>query len=183
MNRLTLPGLLLLVMLGGWLLWRDDMGMPATPEAAATSQPRYHIEKLRAVRTDPQGTPLLRLTAEQAAYFDDGAASLTQIEAAGLSGEAAPWVLNAPSGTVTAGEKRLLLHAPVKGQGQWTSGENFDFAGSEVWVDDSQRQFYSSQPLTLVSPTRSAHAKGFSAGFDGKTLTMTQPELSYVLED
>lgn len=183
MSRLTLLALVLLTAFGGWLLWRDDMGLPETPETTATSQPRYHIEKLRAVRTDAAGAPLLRLTAAQADYFDDGAATLTEIEAAGLSGEAAPWILNAPSGTVTAGEKRLLLHAPVKGQGQWLNGENFVFAGSEVWVDDNQRQFYSSQPVTLDGPTRKARAQGFSAGFDGKALKMTQPELSYVLEN
>lgn len=183
MSRLKLLGLVALAVVSGWLLWHGDMGTPATPEVTATSQPRYHIEKLRAVRTDAAGTPLVRLTAAEADYFDDGSATLTQIEAAGLSGEAAPWVLNAPSGTVAAGEKRLLLHAPVNGKGQWMSGEGFTFAGSEVWVDDAKRQFYSSQPVTLDGPTRSARAKGFSAGFDGKTLKMTQPELSYVLEN
>lgn len=176
-------GLALLLVMAAVLLWQGGHAPDTATETAANGQPRYRIENLRALRTDASGQPLVRLTAESADYFDNGAASLQRIEALGLSGEAAPWALNAPSGTVAAGEKRLLLHAPVTGTGSWTSGEPFTFVGSAVWVDDAKRQFYSSEPLTLDSPSRTAKAKGFAAGFDGKTLKMTQPELSYVLEE
>ena len=125
----------------------------------------------------------MRLKADTADYFDGGAAALSNIETEGLSGGAAPWSLQSPSGTVAAGEKRMLLHKPVNGTGRWASGEGFVFAGSQVWVDDAKRQFYSTEPITITSPTRDAKAKGFTATFDGKTLKMTQPELSYVLGD
>jgi len=182
MSRLTLLNLALLTALGVWLFWRGELAAPPTTEASS-SQPRYHIENLRALRTDAQGQPLLRVTAAAADYFDGGAATLTQIEAVGLSGDAAPWSLNAPAGSMMAGDQRLLLHTPVKGAGRWSSGEAFTFVGSEVWVDDTQRTFYSSQPLTLDGPTRKARARGFVANFDGTTLKLTQPELSYVLEN
>lgn len=175
-------GLALLLVMAAVLLWQGGTAPDAATETAAYDQPRYRIENLRALRTDASGEPLVQLTAKSADYFDDGAATLAQIEAVGLSGEAAPWALKSPSGSMTAGEKRLLLHAPVTGTGRWTTGEPFTFVGSAVWVDDAKRQFYSSQPLTIDSPSRTAKAKGFSAGFDGKTLKMTQPELSYVLE-
>lgn len=174
--------LLLLVVVGSWLLWRGELARPPVAEPSP-SQPRYHIENLRAVRTDALGQPLLRLTATAADYFDGGAATLTQIEAVGLSGDAAPWSLNAPAGSMVAGDQRVLLHSPVKGTGRWSGGEAFTFVGSEVWVDDAQRTFYSSQPLTLDGRTRSARAQGFTANFDGTTLKLTQPELSYVLEN
>lgn len=183
MTRLTAIALALLLVMVAVLLWQGGSAPDAATETAANGQPRYRIEKLRALRTDAKGQPLVRLTAESADYFDNGAATLEQIEAVGLSGEAAPWALKAPSGNVTAGEKRLLLHAPVTGTGSWATNEPFTFVGSAVWVDDAKRQFYSSQPLTLDSPSRSAKAKGFAAGFDGKTLKLTQPELSYVLEE
>ena len=183
MSKLTAAGLALLALLVVALLWQGG-GMPdGATETAANTAPRYRIEKLRALRTDAKGEPLVRLTADSADYFDNGAAALQNIETVGLSGEAAPWALKSPTGTVAPGEKRLLLQAPVTGTGRWTSGEPFNFAGSAVWVDDAKRQFYSSEPITLDSPTRTAKAKGFTATFDGKTLKMTQPELSYVLGD
>lgn len=181
MSRSSAIGLAVLLLAVAVIIWRSG-GMPDEAlQGADSGAPRYRIEGLRALRTDASGLPLVRLTADTADYFDGGAAALTNIEAIGLSGEAAPWALKSPSGVVAAGEKRLLLHRPVTGTGRWTSGEPFVFAGSEVWVDDAKRQFYSSQPLTIDSPSRSARAKGFIAGFDGKTLKMTQPELSYVL--
>jgi len=183
MSRATLTGLALLLVMVAVLMWQGG-GTPDTgSETVASDAPRYRIEKLSALRTDKAGQPLVRLTADTADYFDGGAAKLTNIEAVGLSGSAAPWTLRSPTGTVAAGEKRLLLHKPVQGTGRWSSGEPFTFAGSEVWVDDSKRQFYSTEPVELDSATRSAKAKGFTAGFDGKTLKMTQPELSYVLGD
>jgi len=181
MNRLTAAGLALVVLAISVLMWQGANAPESSGEAATQGQPRYRIEKLRALRTDEQGQPLVRLTADTADYFDGGAAALTNIETVGLSGEAAPWALKSPSGTVAAGDKRLLLHAPVSGTGRWSSGEAFTFAGSAVWVDDAKRQFYSSEPITIDSPSRTAKARGFTGSFDGKTLKMTQPELSYVL--
>lgn len=183
MSRTTFSGLALLLVMVAVLLWQGGGAPDVIPETTADGAPRYRIEKLNALRTDADGQPLVRLTADQADYFDGGAAQLVNIEAIGLSGEAAPWALKSPSGTVAAGEKRLMLHAPVTGAGQWNTGEPFTFAGSAVWVDDSKRQFYSSEPLTIDSDTRNAKAQGFSAGFDGKTLKLTQPELSYDLGD
>ncbi len=181
MSKLTALGLALLLAMVAALLWQSASGPEEPITAANKALPRYRIENLRALRTDSRGEPLVRLTADSADYFDGGAASLSNIEAVGLSGEVAPWALKSPSGTVKAGERRLLLHKPVNGTGRWTTGEAFVFAGSAVWVDDAKRQFYSSEPLTIDSPTRTARAKGFVAGFDGKTLKLTQPELSYVL--
>ncbi len=181
MSRLTAIGLALLMLVMAALMWQSANQSDSATETASQGMPRYRIEKLRALRTDDRGLPLVRLTADTADYFDGGAAALTNIEAVGLSGEAAPWALKSPSGTVTAGEKRLLLHAPVNGTGRWANGEVFSFAGSEVWVDDARRQFYSTQPIVINSPSRNARAKGFTGSFDGKTLKMTQPELSYVL--
>lgn len=183
MSRATLTGLALLLAMVAVLIWQGGGTPDTSTDAVASDAPRYRIEKLSALRTDDTGQPLVRLTADTADYFDGGAAKLTNLEAVGLSGGAAPWTLRSPSGTVAAGEKRLLLHKPVEGTGRWSSGEPFTFAGSEVWVDDAKRQFYSTQPLVLNSATRNAKAKGFTAGFDGKTLKMTQPELSYVLGD
>jgi LPS export ABC transporter protein LptC len=183
MSRSSWLGLMLILLVVAVLVWQSSQTPGGANESVSSSQPRYRIENLRALRTDDQGTPLVRLTAATADYYDGGAASLTQIEAVGLSGEAAPWALKAPTGTVTAGEKRLLLHAPVSGTGRWNTGEQFQFAGSAVWVDDEKRQFYSNQPIEIDSPSRTARAKGFTAGFDGKTLQMTQPELSYVFDD
>lgn len=183
MSRTTLTGLALLLVMVAVLLWQGGGTPDTSTETVASDAPRYRIEKLSALRTDQTGQPLVRLTADTADYFDGGAAKLTNIEAVGLSGGAAPWTMRSPSGTVTAGEKRLLLHKPVQGTGRWSTGEPFTFAGSAVWVDDVKRQFYSSEPLVLESATRSAKAQGFVAGFDGKTLKMTQPELSYVLDD
>lgn len=183
MSKRTLTGLVLLLVMVSALLWQSASGPDEAAVTASNDTPRYRIEKLRAIRTDAQGEPLVRLTADRADYFDNGAAALSNIETVGLSGAAAPWTLKSPTGTVAPGEKRLLLQAPVTGAGRWSSGEPFTFAGSAVWVDDAKRQFYSSEPLTLDSATRTAKAKGFTATFDGKTLKMTQPELSYVLGD
>ncbi len=181
MSRYTLLGLVLLLAMVAALVWQGDSTPDVSTEELGAGAPRYRIENLKALRTDNKGQPLVRLTADTADYYDGGAAKLTNIEAVGLSGEAAPWALKAPAGTVASGEKRLLLLPPVTGTGRWTTGEPFTFVGSEVWVDDSKRQFYSNKPLTIDSATRSAKAQGFVAGFDGKTLNMTQPELSYVL--
>lgn len=183
MNRLTGIGMAVLLFLVAVMVWRSGGTPGENSEGAAAGTPRYRIEGLTALRTDAKGLPLVRLTADTADYFDGGAAALSNIEAVGLSGEAAPWALKSPAGSVTAGEKRLLLHHPVTGTGRWTTGEPFTFVGSDVWVDDAKRQFYSSKPIALDSPSRTARAKGFTAGFDGKTLKMTQPELSYVLGD
>ena len=183
MSKLTAIGLAVLLVIVAAAVWQSGGTPDGAADVATNGAPRYRIEKLRALRTDEQGLPLVRLTADTANYFDGGAAELTNIETVGLSGEAAPWTLKSPSGTVAAGEKRMLLHKPVDGTGRWASGESFVFAGSAVWVDDAKRQFYSTQPITITSPTRDAKAKGFTASFDGKTLKMTQPELSYVLGD
>ena len=183
MSKLTITGLALLLMMVAALMWQSANGPDEGTVTASSDTPRYRIDNLRAIRTDAQGLPLVRLTADSADYFDNGAAALSNIETVGLSGAAAPWTLKSPTGTVAPGEKRLLLQAPVTGTGRWTTGEPFTFAGSAVWVDDAKRQFYSSEPLTLDSATRTARAKGFTATFDGKTLKMTQPELSYVLGD
>lgn len=183
MSRTTLVGLVLLLGMVAVLVWQGGGAPDAVSETTAEGAPRYRIEKLNALRTDANGQPLVRLTADQADYFDGGAAKLVNIEAIGLSGEAAPWALKSPSGTVATGERRLMLHAPVTGSGQWSSGEPFSFTGSAVWVDDRKRQFYSSEPLTIDSDTRNAKARGFTAGFDGKTLQLTHPELSYDLGD
>lgn len=183
MSKLTAIGLAVLLVIVAAAVWQSGGTPDGAADVASNSAPRYRIEKLRALRTDEQGLPLVRLTADTADYFDGGAADLSNIETTGLSGEAAPWTLKSPSGTVAAGEKRMLLHKPVDGTGRWASGEGFIFAGSAVWVDDAKRQFYSTQPITITSPTRNAKAKGFTASFDGKTLKMTQPELSYVLGD
>lgn len=183
MSKRTLTGLALLLLMVAALLWQSGGMQDGALETTTSEEPRYRIEKLRALRTDARGQPLVRVTADSADYFDNGAAALSNIETVGLSGEAAPWTLKSPTGTVAPGEKRLLLQAPVTGAGRWSSGEPFTFAGSAVWVDDAKRQFYSSAPLTLDSATRTAKAKGFTATFDGKTLKMTQPELSYVLGD
>lgn len=183
MSKLTAIGLAVLLVIVAAAVWQSGGTPDGAADVATNGAPRYRIEKLRALRTDEQGLPLVRLTADTANYFDGGAAELTNIETVGLSGEAAPWTLKSPSGTVAAGEKRMLLHKPVDGTGRWASGEGFVFAGSAVWVDDAKRQFYSTQPITITSPTRDAKAKGFTASFDGKTLKMTQPELSYVLGD
>ncbi|MES2684628.1 MAG: LPS export ABC transporter periplasmic protein LptC [Pseudomonadota bacterium] len=181
MSKLSAVVLTLVMTAMAALMWQSANGPDEATGTASSEVPRYRIDNLRALRTDSTGLPLVRLSAETANYFDDGAAALTNIETVGLSGEAAPWALKSPAGTVTAGEKRLLLQAPVTGTGRWTTGEPFTFVGSAVWVDDAKRQFYSSEPLTLESESRTARAKGFTAGFDGKTLKMTQPELSYVL--
>jgi len=183
MSRLSALGLALLLAAVLALVWQDGSAPDGAEETAAADAPRYRIEMLRSVRTDSRGQPLVRLSADTADYFDGGAAVLTQVEAVGLSGEAAPWILKSPSGRIAAGEKRLLLNKPVDGTGRWTNGEAFVFSGSEVWVDDAKRQFYSSEALAINSPSRNVKAKGFTAGFDGKTLKMTQPELSYVLGD
>ena len=183
MSRGALLGLALLLAAIAAVMMQGG-GAPSTDNTIVNNQqPRYHIENLRALRTDEHGEPLVRLTADSADYFDGGAANLSNIEAVGLSGEAAPWALKSPSGTIAAGEKRLLLQAPVTGTGRWNTGEAFNFTGSAVWVDDAKRQFYSTKPITIDSPSRTAKAKGFTAGFDGKTLKMTQPELSYVLDN
>lgn len=184
MSRLTTLGLCVLLLMTAIMVWRSG-GAPGerSEELGRQGEPRYRIEGLHALRTDEHGIPLVRLTADSADYFDGGAATLVNIRAEGLSGDAAPWALAAPSGTVAAGEKRLLLLPPVTGTGRWNTGEPFRFVGSHVYVDDRKRQFYSSEPLTLESATRNGKAKGFTAGFDGKSLKMTQPELSYVLAD
>lgn len=183
MSKLSMAVLALVLCGMAALMWQSANAPDEAAEAVRNDVPRYRIDKLRALRTDNTGLPLVRLTADTADYFDDGSAALSNIETAGLSGEAAPWTMQSPKGTVAAGEKRLLLQAPVTGTGRWTSGEPFTFAGSAVWVDDARREFYSTQPLTLLSATRTAKAKGFTATFDGKTLKMTQPELSYVLDN
>lgn len=183
MRKLTAALLALGLIVMAALMWQSANGPDEVVATASSDTPRYRIDKLHALRTDNAGQPLVRLTADTANYFDDGSATLTNIETVGLSGEAAPWTLKAPRGTVAAGEKRMLLQTPVTGTGRWSSGEVFNFAGSAVWVDDVKRAFYSSKPLTIDSPSRTVKAKGFIAGFDGKTLKMTQPELSYVLDE
>jgi LPS export ABC transporter protein LptC len=172
--------LLTLAALALWL-WRGSPTVDPADEARLAAAPRYQLQGLESLRTDEQGKPLLRLTAAKGAYFDNGAATLDEIHVAGLSGSAAPWRLAAPLGSVPAGEKRLLLHAPVTGQGRWADGEPFDFRGEEVWVEDRERRLHSKRPMTLSSASRSAKAKGFTASFDGKTLQMIAPDLSYDL--
>lgn len=166
--------------LGVWL-WRGGVATDPATEAKLAAAPRYQLQGLAVLRTDEKGTPLVRLTAKKGDYYDGGAARLETIEAEGLSGNSAPWQLLSPLGTVAAGEKRLLLHTPVTGQGRWTNGETFTFKGEDVWVDDARRRLYSERPMQLLSPSRTARAKGFTASFDGKTLQMTQPDLSYDL--
>jgi LPS export ABC transporter protein LptC len=181
MNRTTGIALLLLLGMVAVAVWQGGGTPGLAPEPTGGNVPRYRIEGLQALRTDAKGLPLVRLTADEAEYFDGGAARMVNLEAAGLTGEAAPWMLKAPAGSVAAGEKRLRLHAPVTGTGRWNDGEPFTFQGNNVWLDDSTRQFSSTEPLVLDSATRKARAKGFVAGFDGQSLQLTQPELRYDL--
>lgn len=183
MSKLGAVGLALLLAMVISLVWQS--GKPPTEEieSARSNEPRYRIENLRSLRTDDKGQPLLRLTADSANYFDDGAAALANIEAAGLSGAAAPWTMKSPTGTVAAGEKRLLLQAPVTGGGRWNTGEAFTLTAQAVWVDDAQQRFYSTQPLTLAGATRNGRAQGFTASFDGVVFKMQRPELQYDLRN
>ena len=92
--------------LGIWL-WRGGVATDPATEARLAAAPRYQLQGLAVLRTDEKGTPLVRLTAKKGDYYDGGAARLETIEAAGLSGNSAPWQLLSPLGTVAAGEKRF----------------------------------------------------------------------------
>lgn len=177
---LGIPALLLALWLGF-----GDFHADVDPNANASLAfaPRYRIEGLKLMRTDADGMPALEMRAASADYYDDGSAQLKTVEAKGLSGSAAPWQLQSPQGVVPAGQRRLKLLAPVTGTGQWPNGELFQLSASEVWVDDAQRRFESSKPITIDSETRSAKAQSFVAPFDGKTLQLNSVEMRYALRD
>lgn len=177
---LGIPAAALAVWLG-----LGDFRAPVDPaaEAAAAFSPRYRIEGLRLMRTDAAGVPALELRARSADYYDDGSAQLKAVEARGLSGNAAPWELASPEGLVPAGQRRLQLLPPVTGTGQWPDGEKFQLKARDVWVDDAARTFSSELDLDIDSPSRAAHAKGFSAPFDGRTLQLKSVEMRYAIGD
>jgi LPS export ABC transporter protein LptC len=179
MRWLLLVVIAVVVLAAVMLRGTPELDVAAT--AVADIEPRYRAEQIKALRTDAKGAPLLLLNATAADYYDGGSAVLHDIETQGLSGATAPWVLKSPLGTVPEHEKRMLLHAPVTGDGRWPNGEPLHFAGAEVWVDQTKRQFSSDQNVRVESATRNAKGRGFVAGFDGKSLTMNQVELQYVL--
>lgn len=177
---LGIPVLLLAI----WLGFGDFHGdVDPAAEAGLEFAPRYRIEGLKLMRTDAEGVPALQMVASNADYYDDGSAQLKTVEAKGLSGNAAPWQLQAPQGLVPAGQRRLKLLAPVTGTGRWPDGERFTLSASDVWVDDAQRRFESTMPINIESDSRSAKAKGFAAPFDGKTLQLNSVEMRYALRD
>jgi len=112
---LGIPALLLAI----WLGFGDFHGdVDPAAEAGLAFAPRYRIEGLKLMRTDADGVPALQMVASNADYYDDGSAQLKTVEAKGLSGNAAPWQLQAPQGLVPAGQRRLKLLAPVTGTGR-----------------------------------------------------------------
>ena len=181
MKSKLIIGILLLAVCS-WLLWRGVS--PAPPDGAESvgvAEARYRIEGLKMIRTDAIGTPTLEVRATTAEYFDDGSAKLTTVEARGLTGEAAPWRLTSPNGSVPAGEKRLKLLTPVSGTGRWPDGEEFTLAAHDTWVDSDARRVSSSQLININGLTRNATAQGFSAPFDASHLQLDSVEMHYVL--
>ena len=172
---------LLSALAAAWLLSRP--GPSETAAIAAPDQrPRYQIEGMTLLRTGATGAPQMQVLAKSGDYYPDGHAEFSQIEVRGLGSDRnAPWRLTAPSGSVPSKEKRILLHTPVDGSGQWPNGEPLAFHGSEVWADQDKQQFYSDRPVQVLGTTRQAKGSSFVAGFNGKTLSMNHVELQYVL--
>lgn len=172
---------LLSALVAAWLLSRTG---PAATSAAIPedARPRYQAEGITMLRTNAEGAPEMQVLAKFGDYYPDGHAEFSEIEVRGLgNGRNAPWQLTAPSGSVPPKEKRILLHRPVEGRGQWPNGEPLAFHGSEVWADQNKQQFYSDRPVQVLGTTRQAKGSSFVAGFDGKTLSMNHVELQYVL--
>lgn len=183
MKAKLIVGFLLLIVCS-WLWWTGVSPAPSDlAEGTRVAQPRYRIEGLRMIRTDDTGTPALELRAATAEYFDDASAKLTTVEVRGLTGEAAPWRLTAPNGSVPPGEKRLKLLTPVSGTGRWPDGEDFTLAAHDTWVDSDARQVSSTQPININGLTRTATAQGFSAPFDASRLQLNSVEMRYVLSN
>lgn len=177
------PALLLLLGAVVWLGQRSEPALPAGAQTPADEErPRYQLDGAQWLRHTEAGQPLFEVRARRVDYFDDGAMQLMTVEVDHLAAGESPaghWTLNAPRGSVDAGEHRLRLypqveiHGQVEDAGQDTgrraaTADPLLIQTTALWVDWQARTLDSDQPVTAQAPGRRLQAVGLHADWSGR---------------
>lgn len=150
---------------------RDDQ-RSATAADSGERVPAYIANQAVWVRYGSDGNPLVRVHAERIDYYDDRSATLTTVVMDRLGGTKGHWHLEAPTGTVPAGEQRMLLQPEVAIRGEPRADLPTTIDGRDVWVDWDKRTISSDQPVRGNAPNRAIAASSWQTDFDAAQLQM-----------
>lgn len=157
-----------------WLLNLSWRGLPvstATFEAQDDAVPRYAVRDARIQQYDGNGNLRYEATAKQVDFYDNDSVQLELLELSQLGGRQV-WSLQSPSAYGPPGERRLLLQGPVRGDGQWPSGDTFELRADHLWVDTLRREIYTDSDVSLNGERRQIQARGLRADWNGTRLNL-----------
>lgn len=167
---------LLMALLAGaaFLLRLDWRGLPADvvdDAGADDAAPRYQVSDARILQFDGNGQLRYEAQAMSVRFFDDDSLQLDALQLSQLGGREV-WTLSAPSAYGPPGERRILMQGPVRGDGQWPSGERFELRSDHLWVDTLRREIYTDSDVSLIGRKRQLQAQGLRADWNGTRLNL-----------
>jgi len=174
-----LPLLAILAFIAGWLAVQGFREAPIDETVDAVERPRYHLEGARWRRYDASGALVFEATAGGIDYFDDESMTLTAIDLV-TRGARGSWRLEAPHGSVPAGEKRVLLGPDVDVHGEPQRRPDIDIDTPTLWVNWEARTLSTDDPVTATTPGRQLKAGGMRADWAAERVEfLGQVEASY----
>lgn len=180
LTRYLAPALLVLLAVLALLSLRGGKA-PPVETSLAPQQPRYVLRGAEWRRYDPSGQPQFEGRAANIDYFDDDSARMNEFEVTVLAAGGAPWKASAPQGYAPPDSRhRIQLLGGVEGEGRWPDGEPLRFRTPQIWVDSEAETIETSEPVELLSATRTATGVGLKVnGMKQRVSLLRNVEMRY----
>lgn len=152
-----------------FLATEEDLTSAVEP---AADPPRYTVRNANWLRTDENGAPVYRVTANQILIFRDDSMRIDTPRIDGL-GDRRAWAMRAPTGEVIAGGRELLLHGGVDIDGSWEDGRPLRGLTDRLLVDSVSRTLRTDVGIEIDGDGRRIRGDGMVADWDGEQVELT----------
>ncbi|WP_310695748.1 LPS export ABC transporter periplasmic protein LptC [Marinospirillum sp.] len=182
-NR-KLFSLLALVLVGGWLVWLQDLSQPAPHTALPQEhgEPDYYLEQAELKRFNSEGRHFQTLEGEVITHYPESDLThLTQPHVRHWTPSQQLWVIQAHDGEIR-GEEEIFLEnevrlTPINPNSDYTP----EFLTRRLWLDIQQETAQTSDPVTFQSPAGLTQGNGLFATLDQGQVTLLQDVQSHYL--
>gem|GEM_PF-1845904 len=182
-NR-KLFSLLALVLIGGWLVWLQDLSKPPPRTALPQEhgEPDYYLEQAKLKRFNGEGRHFQTLEGEVITHYPESDLTyLTHPYVQHWTQSQQLWVIQAKEGEIR-GEEEVFLENEVRLTPiNPNSGYTPEFLTRRLWLDIQQETAQTSDPVTFQSPSGITHGKGLFATLDQGQVTILEDIQSHYL--
>lgn len=182
-NR-KLFSLLALVLLGGWLVWLQDLPRtsPHTPLPQEHGEPDYYLERAELKRYNSEGRHFQTLEGEVVTHYPES--DLIQVTRPRLQHWTANeqlWVITALKGEMRDDQEIFLEDevrlTPINPASAYTP----EFLTQRLWLDTQEETAQTPDPVTFQSSTGSTQGQGLFATLDQGQVTILEEVHSHYL--